>query len=99
MNQVRNVRRRLDRLERLPQFQPPPSPLEQIRNLALQQMSDEELELMLNMSRNRDRGVCQTLLSSEVAALARNAAALETEAQRMGFKSFAEAELCAGRRR
>ncbi|SRR6266446_3620223 len=99
MNQIRNVRQRLDKLERLPQFQPPPSPLEQIRNHALQQLSEEELELMLRLTTERDRGVCRTLLPSELAMLARDAAARETEARRMGFKSFAEAERRAGRRR
>ena len=96
---MRSVRRRLDALERLPQLQPPPSSLEQISRLALKQMSDEDLELMINMARDRDRGVRRTLLPSELAALARQDAALETEARRMGFRSFAEAERRAGQRR
>jgi hypothetical protein len=96
---MRNVRRRLHMLERLPQFQPPPSPLEQIRSLALRQVSDEDLELMINMTRDRDQGVCRALLQSELAALARRAAALETEARHMGFRSFAEAKRHAGQRR
>ena len=95
---MRNVRRRLQVLERLPQLQPPPSPLEQIGSLALKQMSDEDLVLMINMTLDRDRGVCRTLLPSELAALATQDAALETEARRMGFRSFAEAERRAGRR-
>ena len=97
--QMRNMRRRLDALERLPQFQPPPSPLEQIRKLAEDQMSDADLELLLNMFRDQERGVCRPRLPSEVAALARHDAALETEAQRMGFKSCADAERRAGRPR
>jgi hypothetical protein len=96
---MRNVRRRLQVLERLPQLQPPPSPLEQIGSLALKQMSDEDLALMITMARDRVRGVCRTLLPSESAALAAHSAALETEARRMGFRSLAEAERIAGPRR
>jgi hypothetical protein len=98
MNQMRNMLRRLQALERLPQFQPPPSPLEQIRKLALDQMSHEDLEVIIHMV-ERDRGESQILLPSEVAALARRSAALETEARRMGFTSFADAERRAGRTR
>jgi hypothetical protein len=60
MNQMQSVRR-LGRLEGLPQFQPPPGPLEQINRLALRQMSDEDLELMITMTRDRDSGVCRTI--------------------------------------
>ena len=91
MNQMRSMLRRLRVLERLPQLQPPPSPLEQIRSLALQQTSDEDLAVLINLAR-RDRGQCQTLLPSESAALERQGAARDTEAQRMGFKSYADAE-------
>jgi hypothetical protein len=60
MKQTQSVRR-LGRLEGLPQFQPPPRPLEQINRLALRQMSNENLELMNTMTRDRDSGVCRTL--------------------------------------
>lgn len=88
----REMRRRLERLERLPQPQPPPSPLEHIGNLALKQMSDEDLKVMIKMTVDRDSGANRSLLPTEVAALERQDAALETEAQRMGFKSFADAK-------
>jgi hypothetical protein len=89
---MRNMRRRLDALEHLLQFQPPPSPLQQIGQLALQLMSDADLEQMMTMARNRDAGVCRTPSESESAVMAGYEAALETEARRMGFKSMAEAE-------
>jgi hypothetical protein len=99
MNQRQSMRRRLQVLERLPQFQPPPSALEQIRSLALVQTSDEDLDLMIDMASERERGVSRILLPSEVEALASWDAALETEALRMGFKSFADAERGVGQRR
>jgi hypothetical protein len=96
----REMRRRLHALEgQLPQFQPPPSPLEQIQTLAMRDVSQEALEQMINMARDRDGGMSRTLLQSEVAAMAEYEAALETEARRMGFESFADAERRGGRRR
>jgi hypothetical protein len=97
MNQMRKMLRRLQVLERLPQLQPPPSPLEQIRKLVLDQMSNEDLGVIIHMI-ERDRGECQTLLPSELAAMARQNAARETEARRIGFRSYADAERQAARR-
>jgi hypothetical protein len=90
------VLRRLQALERLPQFQLPPSPLPPIRKLAVEQLSNEDLELMIDMT---ERGECQTLSPSELAVLATWNAVLETEARRMGFKSLADAERRAGKSR
>src|SRR5271154_2389668 len=53
---MRNVQRRLDVLERLPQFQPPPSPLDQIGRLAPKQLSNEELALMIHICSRRYPG-------------------------------------------
>ena len=89
---VREMRRRLQVLERLFEFRPPPSPCEQIQTLALGHMSGEDLELMLNMVSDRGGSVRRTPLQHESALLAVWEAALETEARRMGFESFAEAE-------
>jgi hypothetical protein len=98
MNQQQSMRRRLEILERLPPSQPPPSPLEQISSLAQQQMSDEDLELMIHISRERARGASRILLPSEVEAWERHEATLETAARGMGFKSLADAERRLGRR-
>jgi hypothetical protein len=89
---MRNMRRRLQLLERLPQFQPPPSPLEQIKELALKQLSDEDLALMKDMIRGWDKRVCWALSPSESAAVTSHHAALDAEARRMGFQSYADAE-------
>jgi hypothetical protein len=94
---MQNTRRRLEVLERLPQFRSPPSLLEHIGSLALKQMSDEDLAVMINMM-ERDRGEGQTPLPCELAAVARHGAARETEARQLGFKSFADAERRAARR-
>jgi len=96
---MRNVERRLQVLEQLPQFQPPPSRLEQIESLALRQLSDEDLEVMINMTGDLETGVRTTITERESAAVAAQNAARETEAQRMGFKSFADAARIEGRRR
>lgn len=93
---MRNVERRVQVLERLPQFQPPPSRLEQIENRALRHISDEDLEVMINLTRDLDAGVCQTISERESAMLAVHNAACETEARRMGFRSFAQAKRSAG---
>jgi hypothetical protein len=93
---MKNVRRRLHVLEQLPQFQPPPSSLEQIENRALRQISDEDLEVMMNMTRDLVAGVRQTISERESAMLAVHDAAREMEARRMGFRSFAQAKRSAG---
>jgi hypothetical protein len=97
--QMKNVLRRPRVLERLPQFVPPPSRLEQLRYLALRQISDEDLAVMIKMARDREQGVCRMPLPTELAALATQDATLEREARRIGFRSFADAERRAGQRR
>jgi hypothetical protein len=74
---------RLQLLERLPKFQPWPSPR-------------TDRQLMINMTRDREAGLSRTLLPSEEAASARQGAAAETQARRMGFRSFGDAERLAG---
>ena len=96
---MRNVERRLRVLERLPQFQSPPSLVEQIRGLALRQISDEDLAMLKNMTRDLEAGVRTTITERESAAMAAHDAAVEVEARRMGFTSFAEAARIEGRRR
>jgi hypothetical protein len=96
---MRNMRWRLRRLESLPQLQPPPSPLEQIESLALRHLSDDDLEVMIIMTRNLQSGVRNTISERESAVVAAQNAALEAEARLAGFRCWAEAKRKGGRRR
>jgi hypothetical protein len=96
---MRNTHRRLNKLEQLPQFQPPPSPLKQIQDRAMQQVSDEDLAAMKIIAADLEAGVSRTPTERELAILEAHSAALETEARRMGLRSFAEAEGNSGHRR
>lgn len=88
---MRNMRRRLHKLERLPQYQPPPGPLREIEHRALHQVSNEDLTLMKLIATDVAAGVRRNLTDRESQILAAQAAALDMEARRMGFKSFAHA--------
>ena len=70
-------RRRLRRLERSPAFQPPPDPSDAIVRLALQKLSDEELNLLQGVAEDRDKGICRNLSERETAALEAYREALE----------------------
>ena len=95
-----NVRQRLQMLERSPQFQPASSALEQIRSLALQSLSPQDLDLLKVVSEEEAAELLPRELSEpEVAACVAWGAALETEARRMGLKSLAEAERTPRQRR
>ena len=85
------IARRLGRLERLPQFQPPPTSLQRIEALALGQVSDEDLKLMLLMARDVAAGIDRPVSERELAVLTAHDARRETEAVKMGFRSFADA--------
>ena len=96
---MRNIERRLERLERLPQMQPPPSPLEQIRAQALHKISDQDLDLLRTLARSEcRRGTAGSSTDRETEILQAHHVALEAEAQRMGFKSYAQAERRWGRK-
>ena len=90
--QMKNAPRRLRALERSPQFGPPPSLLKQIEDRALRQMSDEDLQIMKHLVIDFQTGGVRTPTERESKMLAVQSATLDTEAQRIGFKSFAEAE-------
>jgi hypothetical protein len=62
-------RRRLARLEKSALFQPPPDASATIASLALQELSDEHLELLSSVAGNREKGLCWTLSREESAAL------------------------------
>jgi hypothetical protein len=97
---MRNFERRLHKLEQLPQFQPQAGPLDEIERQALRHLSDEDLQIMINVTRDAAAGVRRVISETESAVVAaHNAAARDTEARRMGFGSFADAERSAGPRR
>lgn len=89
---MRDMRKRLYVLEKLPQFQPPPTPLQQIKTRVIQQTSNEDLDLMMIMTRDLEAGMDRTLSDREAVMWNKYNAACETEALRMGFKSFAQAQ-------
>ena len=95
---MKDMQRRLHKLEQMPQFQPPPSLLKQIENLALAQICYEHLVLLDILGTDRAAGVERVVLESELEALAAQTAALEAAARQMGFKSYAQAKRRGGRR-
>ena len=70
-------RRRLRRLERSPSFQPPADPADAIVRLALQKLSDEQLDVLQGVVENREKGMCRILSERETAALEAYRDALE----------------------
>jgi hypothetical protein len=72
-----SLRRRLSRLERSPFFQRPPDSFDPIKILALEQMTDENLELLRIVVHDREGGLYRTLSQSESAAVAAYRAALD----------------------
>ena len=95
---MRNVERRLERLERLPQMQPPPTPLEEIRTQALRRVSSEDLALMRILLADAQGGSRREFTDREVEVMKAYNSDLDAEAQRMGFGSYAQAERRGGRR-
>ena|ERR1035437_3957437 len=73
---MRNTQWRLNKLEQLPRFQPPPSPLEQIKNRAMGQVSDEDLAAMKIIVADLEAGVSRTPTERELAILERHIARL-----------------------
>lgn len=98
MRKLRSVLRSIEKLEKLPQFRPPPSPWEKIIDDALWRLSVEHVELLRN-----------ALLAAEANTLLRESPgaigglrlaldeALENAAKHAGFKSFAAAAKSATR--
>jgi hypothetical protein len=71
-----SLRRRLSKLERSPYFQRPPDSFDPITMLALDQLTDEQLDLLILVVRDREAGLCRTLSYSESTAEAAYRAAL-----------------------
>lgn len=88
---MRNMRRRLHKLERSSHFQPPPSPIQEIQHRALRSVSNEDLGLMKLIAMDVALGVRHILTERESEMLAAHAATLDSEARQMGFRSFAHA--------
>ena len=57
--------------------QDPPDPFSHVPTLALGQVSDEHLQLLIGLARDGEAGLCRALAESESAALAAYEAALE----------------------
>jgi len=95
---MRNTQRRLCKLEQLPQFQPPQGVLDEINSLALRHLSDDDLEVMITMTSDLQRGVRSAISERESAVLAAQNAALEAEARLAGFRSLADAKRKGGQR-
>jgi hypothetical protein len=93
---MRNIQPRLSKLERLPQFQPPPGPLEKIEHLAGKKLSDEDLAVLVILDRDMRRGVRWAMSETELVAWEAYRVLRETEAQRMGFESLDDPERIAG---
>jgi hypothetical protein len=85
------MRRRLHKLERSPHLQPPPSPIQEIERRALHLVSNEDLRLMKLIATDVALGVRRILTERESEMLVAHAAALDSEARQMGFRSFAHA--------
>ena len=94
---MQSLRRRVRALERLLQLRLPPSPLEQIRRLALESLSSQDLELLWVILREqKEETQSRELSAREQAAWAAWLGSVEAVARRMGFRSFAEAERITG---
>lgn len=90
-SQMQSMRCRLAVLERAPRFQPVPDPLEGIRSLALESLCEQDFEILHALVvKQASREQPRELSECEAAACVVWQAALETEAQRMGFRSFAD---------
>ena len=92
-----SLRRRVRALERLLQLRFPPNPLDQIRRLALERLSLEDLELLwVLLGEQKEEVQSRESSAREAEAWAAWLASLEAEARRMGFRSFTDAERIAG---
>lgn len=72
-------RRRLERLEKSPLFQPPPDPFQAVTALAVREISDEHLGLLAAVAGKWKEGVCWTLSQRESEALDAYTAAWERQ--------------------
>jgi hypothetical protein len=91
---MRTLQRRLRRLERLASVRPISIPIDLILERAAQSMSSPDLDLLVGFENGMD---VEELSDVEADAWLRWRAALNTEARRLGFRSFAWIERITGR--
>lgn len=65
------------RLGKSSMFQDAPDPFGHVSSLALEQVSDEHLALLMGLSRDWEAGLCRALSENESAALAAHEATLQ----------------------
>ena len=83
-----NVRRRVERLERFLAPEPASDPYDEIKSLALQSVSEEDLIVLIDVLKQGKRE-CQWT-EREAAAMKALTCAFEQEVQRAGYRSAAE---------
>jgi hypothetical protein len=92
--QIRTLRGRIEALERFLLRRRPQIPVDQIRQRALRQLSDEDLEVLIWW---QQAGVPGRDVSEQVqAALDASMAIMEEESRRAGFRSWADVQHCHG---
>ena len=63
-------RKPFGRLQKCSLFQDAPDPFSHISSLALRQVSDEHLQLLIGLARDQEAGLCRAVTEGESAALA-----------------------------
>jgi hypothetical protein len=89
-----NVRRRVERLERFLAPEPASDPYDEMKSLALQSVSEEDLIVLIDVIKQGKRE-CQWT-EREAAAVRAFTFAFEQEVQRAGYRSVAEFQRSCG---
>jgi hypothetical protein len=83
VSSIPSRRKSFGRLQQCSLFQDAPDPFSHVSSLALRQVSDEHLQLLIGLARDQEAGLCRTVTEGESAALA----AYEAAAAAMGAVS------------
>ena len=89
-----NVRRRVERLERFLAPEPASDPYDEMKSLALQSVSEEDLIVLIDVIKQGKRE-CQWT-EREAAAMKAFTCAFEQEVQRAGYRSVADFQRSCG---
>jgi len=89
-----NVRRRVERLERFLAPEPASDPYDEMKSLALQSVSEEDLIVLIDVIKQGKRE-CQWT-EREAAAMKAFTCAFEQEVRRAGYRSVAEFQRSCG---